>query len=82
LLVVDDKTGIVQIMEAIFYLQEQPEIKPGPIRIGFTPDEEIGRGPHKFDVDRFNADFAYPKDGSQYGELKYESLNAAEEVIT
>ena len=58
-------------------LQEHPEIKHGTIRIGFTPDEEIGRGPHKFDVDRFNADFAYTMDGSQYGELQYESFNAA-----
>ncbi len=78
----DDKAGIVEIMEAICYLQEHPEIKHGTIRIGFTPDEEIGRGPHKFDVDRFNADFAYTMDGSQYGELQYESFNAAEAVIT
>ena len=78
----NDKAGIVEIMEAICYLQEHPEIKHGTIRIGFTPDEEIGRGPHKFDVDRFNADFAYTMDGSQYGELQYESFNAAEAVIT
>lgn len=82
LLGADDKAGIVEIMEAICYLQEHPEIKHGIIRIGFTPDEEIGRGPHKFDVDRFNADFAYTMDGSQYGELQYESFNAAEAVIT
>ncbi|HGO3531006.1 TPA: peptidase T [Staphylococcus aureus] len=82
LLGADDKAGIVEIMEAICYLQEHPEIKHGTIRIGFTPDEEIGRGPHKFDVDRFNADFAYTMDGSQYGELQYESFNAAEAVIT
>ncbi|HDF8541379.1 peptidase T [Staphylococcus aureus] len=82
LLGADDKAGIVEIMEAICYLQKHPEIKHGTIRIGFTPDEEIGRGPHKFDVDRFNADFAYTMDGSQYGELQYESFNAAEAVIT
>ncbi|WP_085063506.1 peptidase T [Staphylococcus aureus] len=82
LLGADDKAGIVEIMEAICYLQEHPEIKHGTIRIGFTPDEEIGRGPHKFDVDRFNADFAYTMDGSQYGELQYESFNAAEAIIT
>ncbi|HDH6847667.1 TPA: peptidase T [Staphylococcus aureus] len=82
LLGADDKAGIVEIMEAICYLQEHPEIKHGTIRIGFTPDEEIGRGPHKFNVDRFNADFAYTMDGSQYGELQYESFNAAEAIIT
>ena len=64
------------------YLTEHPEIKHGRIRIGFTPDEEIGRGPHKFDVDRFDADFAYTMDGSEYGELQYESFNAAGATVT
>ncbi|MBI5974052.1 peptidase T [Staphylococcus canis] len=82
LLGADDKAGIVEIMEAVNYLIEHPEIKHGPIRIGFTPDEEIGRGPHKFDVARFNADFAYTMDGSQLGELQFESFNAAEAIVT
>lgn len=82
LLGADDKAGVVEIMEAVQYLLEHPEIKHGKIRIGFTPDEEIGRGPHKFDVKRFNADFAYTMDGSQFGELQYESFNAAEATIT
>lgn len=58
LLGADDKAGVVEIMEAVKYLIEHPEIKHGRIRIAFTPDEEIGRGPHKFDVERFNADFS------------------------
>lgn len=82
LLGADDKAGVVEIMEAIQYLLEHPEIKHGKIRIGFTPDEEIGRGPHKFDVKRFNADFAYTMDGSHFGELQYESFNAAEATVT
>ena len=82
LLGADDKAGIVEIMEALVYLTEHPEIKHGTIRVGFTPDEEIGRGPHKFDVARFNADFAYTMDGSQFGELQFESFNAAEANIT
>ncbi|UEX89753.1 peptidase T [Staphylococcus ratti] len=82
LLGADDKAGIVEIMEALQYLIDHPEIKHGPIRIGFTPDEEIGRGPHKFDVERFNADFAYTMDGSQLGELQFESFNAAEAKVT
>ena len=69
-------------MEAVKYLIEHPEIKHGRIRIAFTPDEEIGRGPHKFDVERFNADFAYTMDGSEFGELQFESFNAAEANIT
>ncbi|WP_323703053.1 peptidase T [Mammaliicoccus sp. Dog046] len=81
LLGADDKAGIVEIMEAIIYLQEHPEIKHGDIRFSFTPDEEIGRGPHHFDVERFNADFAYTLDGSLEGELQYESFNAASAVI-
>ncbi|SCS30023.1 peptidase T [Staphylococcus caeli] len=82
LLGADDKAGVVEIMEALKYLTEHPEIKHGRIRIAFTPDEEIGRGPHHFDVDRFGADFAYTMDGSEYGELQYESFNAAEAIVT
>ena len=82
LLGADDKAGVVEIMEAVKYLIEHPEIKHGRIRIAFTPDEEIGRGPHKFDVERFNADFAYTMDGSEFGELQFESFNAAEANIT
>ncbi|PTE44144.1 peptidase T [Staphylococcus equorum] len=82
LLGADDKAGVVEIMEAMKYLTEHPEVKHGPIRIAFTPDEEIGRGPHAFDVERFNADFAYTMDGSEFGELQYESFNAAEAIVT
>lgn len=82
LLGADDKAGVVEIMEALRYLLDHPEIKHGRIRVGFTPDEEIGRGPHQFDVERFDADFAYTMDGSQLGELQYESFNAAEATIT
>ena len=82
LLGADDKAGVVEIMEAVKYLQTHPEIKHGRIRIAFTPDEEIGRGPHKFNVERFNADFAYTMDGSEFGELQFESFNAAEATIT
>ncbi|AID43385.1 peptidase T [Staphylococcus xylosus] len=82
LLGADDKAGVVEIMEALKYLTSNPEIKHGRIRVAFTPDEEIGRGPHEFDVERFNADFAYTMDGSEYGELQYESFNAAEAIVT
>ncbi len=82
LLGADDKAGVVEIMEAINYLIEHPEIQHGRIRIAFTPDEEIGRGPHHFDVERFDADFAYTMDGSEFGELQFESFNAAEAKIT
>lgn len=82
LLGADDKAGVVEIMEAMKYLTEHPEVKHGPIRIAFTPDEEIGRGPHAFDVERFNADSAYTMDGSELGELQYESFNAAEAIVT
>ncbi|MBM6629834.1 peptidase T [Mammaliicoccus vitulinus] len=81
LLGADDKAGVAEIMEAIIYLMEHPEIKHGDIRFSFTPDEEIGRGPHHFDVERFNADFAYTLDGSLEGELQYESFNAASAVV-
>lgn len=82
LLGADDKAGITEIITAMEYLIQHPEIKHGPIRIGFTPDEEIGRGAHKFDVKKFNADWAYTIDGSQIGELEYENFNAADAKIT
>lgn len=82
LLGADDKAGITEIMSAIEYLKEHPEIKHGDIRVGFTPDEEIGRGAHKFDVKKFNCDWAYTMDGSQIGELEYENFNAASATIT
>lgn len=77
LLGADDKAGITEIMTAMEYLINHPEIKHGDIRIGFTPDEEIGRGAHLFDVEKFGADWAYTMDGSQIGELEYENFNAA-----
>lgn len=77
LLGADDKAGITEIMCAMEHLIKNPEIKHGKIRVGFTPDEEIGRGAHKFDVDKFGADWAYTMDGSQVGELEYENFNAA-----
>ncbi|MGX9132998.1 peptidase T [Rummeliibacillus sp. JY-2-4R] len=82
LLGADDKAGIVEIMTAMEYLIQHPEVKHGKIRVGFTPDEEIGRGPHKFDVERFNADYAYTMDGGPLGELQYESFNAAAAKVT
>ncbi|MDV6379394.1 peptidase T [Sporosarcina sp. GW1-11] len=82
LLGADDKAGITEIMTAMQYLVEHPEIKHGKVRVGFTPDEEIGRGPHKFDVERFDADYAYTMDGGPLGELQYESFNAAGAVLT
>lgn len=77
LLGADDKAGITEIMTAMEYLINNPDIKHGKIRVGFTPDEEIGRGAHKFDVKKFGADWAYTMDGSQIGELEYENFNAA-----
>ncbi|WP_455661174.1 peptidase T [Pradoshia sp.] len=82
LLGADDKAGIAEIVTAMDYLIQHPEIKHGKIRVAFTPDEEIGRGPHKFDVERFNADFAYTLDGGPLGELEYESFNAASAKLT
>lgn len=82
LLGADDKAGIAEIMTAMEYLVEHPEIKHGKIRVAFTPDEEIGRGPHKFDVAAFGADFAYTMDGGPLGELQYESFNAAAAKVT
>lgn len=78
LLGADDKAGIAEIITAIEYLVKHPEIKHGTIKVGFTPDEEIGRGVDKFDVEKFKADFAYTMDGSGLGELEYENFNAAE----
>ena len=77
LLGADDKAGITEIVTAMEYLVKNPEIKHGTIRVGFTPDEEIGRGAHKFDVSAFGAKWAYTMDGSQIGELEYENFNAA-----
>lgn len=77
LLGADDKAGITEIVSAVEYLIQHPEIKHGDIRVGFTPDEEIGRGAHHFDVEKFGADWAYTMDGSQIGELEYENFNAA-----
>lgn len=82
LLGADDKAGITEIMEAMKYLIEHPEVKHGKIRVCFTPDEEIGRGAHKFDVEKFGAEWAYTMDGSQIGELEYENFNAAGAVVT
>ena len=81
LLGADDKAGICEIVSAMEYLIKHPEIKHGTIRVGFTPDEEIGRGAHKFDVDKFGAEWAYTMDGSQIGELEYENFNAAGAVV-
>ncbi len=78
----DNKAGIAEIMTAMAYLIQHPEIKHGKVRVAFTPDEEIGRGPHKFDVKAFNARYAYTVDGGPIGELEYESFNAAGAKIT
>lgn len=77
LLGADDKAGIAEIITAIEYLINNPEIPHGTIRLGFTPDEEVGRGPDHFDVKKFNADLAYTMDGGAVGELEYENFNAA-----
>ncbi|MBR2570424.1 MAG: peptidase T [Paenibacillus sp.] len=82
LLGADDKAGIAEIMTAMNYLILHPEIKHGRIRVAFTPDEEIGLGPHRFDVDTFGAAYAYTMDGGPLGELQYESFNAAGAKIT
>lgn len=82
LLGADDKAGIAEIMTAMEFLIKNPEIKHGTLRVAFTPDEEIGRGPHKFDVERFDADYAYTMDGGPLGELEYESFNAAGVKLT
>ena len=76
----DDKAGIAEILTAAQYLLTHPEIPHGPVRVGFTPDEEIGQGTDHFDVEKFGADFAYTMDGGECGELEYENFNAAEAV--
>ena len=81
LLGADDKAGIAEIVSAVEYLQQHPEIEHGRIRIGFNPDEEIGLGAHKFDVKAFGCDWAYTMDGSEVGELEYENFNAASAKI-
>lgn len=81
LLGADDKAGVAEIMNAVQYMVEHPEFKHGDIKIGFTPDEEIGRGVVKFDVKRFGADYAYTMDGGEIGELEFENFNAASAKI-
>jgi tripeptide aminopeptidase len=81
LLGADDKAGIAEIITAMEYLISNPEIKHGEIRVGFTPDEEIGRGADHFDVQKFNTDFAFTLDGGEIGELEYENFNAALAVV-
>lgn len=82
LLGADDKAGVAEIMNAVEYIMTHPEFKHGPICIGFTPDEEIGRGVAKFDVARFGADYAYTMDGGEVGELEFENFNAAAATVT
>lgn len=77
LLGADDKAGIAEIVQAMVYLIEHPEIKHGKIRVGFNPDEEIGLGAHKFDVEKFGCEWAYTMDGGELGELEFENFNAA-----
>ncbi len=81
LLGADDKAGVAEIMNAVQYIMEHPEFKHGEIKIGFTPDEEIGRGVVKFDVKRFGAEYAYTMDGGEIGELEFENFNAASAKI-
>ncbi len=82
LLGADDKAGVTEIVSAMEYLIQHPEIKHGEIRICFTPDEEVGKGAHLFDVEKFGAEWAYTMDGSQIGELEYENFNAAGAKVT
>ncbi|MCD6379009.1 peptidase T, partial [bacterium] len=82
LLGADDKAGIAEIMSALEHLVKNPDIKHGTIKIGFTPDEEIGEGTDHFDVKKFGADFAYTLDGGKLGELEFENFNAAKATIT
>lgn len=82
LLGADDKAGIAEIISAVAYLQAHPEIEHGKIRIAFNPDEEIGQGAHKFDVEQFGADWAYTMDGGEIGEIEYENFNAAVARVT
>ncbi len=81
LLGADDKAGVAEIMDAVQYVVEHPEFKHGEIKIGFTPDEEIGRGVVKFDVKKFGADYGYTMDGGEVGELEFENFNAASAVV-
>ena len=81
LLAADDKAGVAEIMTAAEYIMTHPEFSHGTIKIGFTPDEEIGRGVDKFDVEKFGAEFAYTLDGGEIGELEYENFNAASAKI-
>ena len=81
LLGADDKAGVAEIMDAVQYIVTHPEFKHGELKIGFTPDEEIGRGVVKFDVKRFGADYAYTMDGGEVGELEFENFNAASAVV-
>lgn len=81
LLGADDKAGVAEIMNAVEYLVEHPEVKHPEVKIGFTPDEEIGRGVVKFDVARFGADYAYTMDGGAIGELEFENFNAAAATV-
>lgn len=82
LLGADDKAGIAEIMDAVEFLAQHPEIRHGRVRVAFTPDEEIGQGPHHFDVAKFAADWAYTMDGGEIGELEYENFNAASAKVT
>jgi tripeptide aminopeptidase len=82
LLGADDKAGIAEIVSAMVYLQEHPEIKHGKVRFAFNPDEEIGLGAHKFDVEKFGCEWAYTMDGGELGELEYENFNAASAKIS
>ena len=82
LLGADDKAGIAEIITAMMYLKEHPEVKHGKVRIAFNPDEEIGLGAHKFNVELFGCDFAYTMDGGEVGELEFENFNAASAKIT
>lgn len=77
LLGADDKAGIAEIVSAMAYLKQHPEVKHGKIRVGFNPDEEIGMGAHLFDVEKFGCDWAYTMDGGEVGELEFENFNAA-----
>ncbi|MCR5313332.1 MAG: peptidase T [Bacteroidaceae bacterium] len=82
LLGADDKAGIAEIIQAMVYLKQHPEIKHGKIRVGFNPDEEIGMGAHHFDVKKFGAEFGYTMDGSEVGEIEFENFNAASAKIS
>lgn len=82
LLGADDKAGIAEILTAVAWLQQNSEVKHGKIRVGFNPDEEIGLGAHKFDVEKFGCDFAYTMDGGAVGELEFENFNAAQAKVT